>query len=55
MAHDLSSLRPYKNTETLKKSSMTQNKVSFQGLYLQRLSFQIAYSCSAKQSCLNFA
>lgn len=34
MAHDLSSLRPYKNTETLKKSSMTQNKVSFQGLYL---------------------
>lgn len=35
MAHDLSSLRPYKNTETLKISSMTQNKVSFQGLYLQ--------------------
>lgn len=35
MAHDLSSLRPYKNTEALKKSNMTQDKVSFQGLYLQ--------------------
>lgn len=35
MAHDMHSLRPYKNTKTLKKSSMTQNKFSFQGLYLQ--------------------
>ena len=40
MAHDLNSLRSYKNTEKLKKSSMAEKKVSSQGLYL--------HSCCSK-------